>query len=98
MKNLKSRTAARHFVQLIAGTSLAALIAQGAIAQDPAEEADDNVIIVTATKRDANLQDIPFSINAQTADDIQKTGATTLEDLSRNVAGLTIQNLGPGQS
>ncbi len=98
MKNLKSRTAARHFVQLIAGTSLAALIAQGAIAQDAAEEADDNVIIVTATKRDANLQDIPFSINAQTADDIQKTGATTLEDLSRNVAGLTIQNLGPGQS
>ncbi|MGC1468831.1 MAG: TonB-dependent receptor [Sphingorhabdus sp.] len=98
MKNLKSRTAARHFVQLIAGTSLAALIAHGAIAQDAAEEADDNVIIVTATKRDANLQDIPFSINAQTADDIQKTGATTLEDLSRNVAGLTIQNLGPGQS
>lgn len=98
MKNMKSRTAARHFVQLIAGTSLAALIAQGAIAQDAAEEADDNVIIVTATKRDANLQDIPFSINAQTADDIQKTGATTLEDLSRNVAGLTIQNLGPGQS
>lgn len=98
MKNLKSRTSARHFIQLIAGTSLAALIAQGAIAQDAAEEADDNVIIVTATKRDANLQDIPFSINAQTADDIQKTGATTLEDLSRNVAGLTIQNLGPGQS
>lgn len=98
MKNVKGRTAARHFVQLIAGTSLAALIAQGAIAQDAAEEADDNVIIVTATKRDANLQDIPFSINAQTADDIQKTGATTLEDLSRNVAGLTIQNLGPGQS
>jgi len=53
---------------------------------------------VTATKRDANLQDIPFSINAQTADDIEKTGATTLEDLSRNVAGLTVQNLGPGQS
>lgn len=98
MNNLKSRTAARHFIQLIAGTSLAALIAQGAAAQDAAAEADDNVIIVTATKRDANLQDIPFSINAQTADDIQKTGATTLEDLSRNVAGLTIQNLGPGQS
>lgn len=68
-----------------------------------AQEASDNdgnddIIIVTATKRDANLQDIPFSINAQTADDIQKTGAVTLEDLSRNVAGLAVQNLGPGQS
>ncbi|MBK7161517.1 MAG: TonB-dependent receptor [Sphingomonadales bacterium] len=98
MKNLKSRTTARHFIQLVAGTSLSALIAQGAMAQDAEEEADDNVIIVTATKRDANLQDIPFSINAQTAADIQRSGAVTLEDLSRNVAGLAVQNLGPGQS
>src|SRR3546814_2492976 len=39
-----------------------------------------------------------FSINAQTEADIQRAGAVTLEDLSRNVAGLIIQNLGPGQS
>lgn len=95
---INNRQAARRFVQLIAGTSLVALVAQGSVAQDAADETDENVIIVTATKRDANLQDIPFSINAQTADDIDKTGATTLEDLSRNVAGLTVQNLGPGQS
>ncbi|WP_243457232.1 TonB-dependent receptor [Parasphingorhabdus cellanae] len=77
-----------------------AMASQPALAQDSEEaaEADDNIIIVTATKRDANLQDIPFSINAQTAADIQKSGATTLEDISRNVAGLSIQNLGPGQS
>ncbi len=73
------------------------------VAPSWAQEADDadgegNDIIVTATKRNTSLQDIPFSINAQTAADIQKSGATTLEDLSRNVAGLTIQNLGPGQS
>ncbi|HHY49399.1 MAG TPA: TonB-dependent receptor plug domain-containing protein, partial [Alphaproteobacteria bacterium] len=68
------------------------------MAQDAAAEDDGNIIIVTATKRDANLQDIPFSINAQTAEDIQKSGAVTLEDLSRNVAGLSVQNLGPGQS
>lgn len=57
-----------------------------------------NEIVVTATKRNATLQDIPFSINAQTADDIRRAGATTLEDVSRNVAALTVQNLGPGQS
>jgi len=56
------------------------------------------VIIVTATKRDTTIQDVPFSINAQTQEAIRKSGAVTLEDLSRNVAGLTIQNLGPGQS
>ncbi|MEO0880120.1 MAG: TonB-dependent receptor [Pseudomonadota bacterium] len=66
----------------------------GAAAQD---EADD-VIIVTATKREQTLQEVPFSINAQTQEDIQRTGSQNLEDISRNVASLTIQNLGPGQS
>ncbi|MGQ2931393.1 MAG: TonB-dependent receptor plug domain-containing protein, partial [Sphingopyxis sp.] len=86
---------------LLAGLSTLALanFVTPAVAQDAAAEEDDsNIIIVTATKRDANLQDIPFSINAQTAADIQRSGAVTLEDLSRNVAGLSVQNLGPGQS
>ena len=85
---------------LLAGMSAISLvIAAPASAQNNAdEEASGNDIIVTATKRDQSLQNIPFSINAQTADMIEKTGATTLEDLSRNVAGLAIQNLGPGQS
>ncbi|MEG3087782.1 TonB-dependent receptor [Sphingomonas sp. PB4P5] len=55
-------------------------------------------IIVTATKRATTIQDVPFSINAQTEQDITRANAGTLEDLSRNVAGLSIQNLGPGQS
>jgi outer membrane receptor protein involved in Fe transport len=86
---------------LLAGLSTLALVpvATPALAQAAgAAEDDSNIIIVTATKRDANLQDIPFSINAQTAEDIRKSGAVTLEDLSRNVAGLSVQNLGPGQS
>ena len=80
-------------------SALAFALAMPAFAQEAAEEvAEGNEIIVTATKRDQSLQDIPFAINAQTADMIEKTGATTLEDISRNVAGLAIQNLGPGQS
>lgn len=63
-----------------------------------AQTADDDVIIVTATKREQTLQEVPFSINAQTQGDIQRTGSQNLEDISRNVAALTIQNLGPGQS
>lgn len=83
---------------LLAGFSTVALVVTtSATAQSTAQD-DSNIIIVTATKRDANLQDIPFSINAQTAEDIRKSGAVTLEDLSRNVAGLSVQNLGPGQS
>ena len=89
---------------ILLASAAAMLCSNPALAQDTAaatpeaDEYDGNVIIVSATKRDTTLQDVPFSINAQTQEDIQRSGAVTLEDLSRNVAGLTIQNLGPGQS
>jgi len=71
-------------------------------ANPPANQAaapqDQSEIIVTATKRASRVQDVPFSINAQTQADIQRANAQTIEDISRNVAGLTVQNLGPGQS
>src|SRR5258706_4479294 len=78
----------------------AANIASAQEAQQPPKvDADVRArIVVTATKRETSLRDVPFSINAQTEEDIRRSGAVTLEDLSRNVAGLAIQNLGPGQS
>jgi iron complex outermembrane receptor protein len=68
---------------------------------DPTPDADETSlgeIVVTATKRASRVQDVPFSINAQTQEDIQRANAGTIEDISRNVAGLQVQNLGPGQS
>jgi iron complex outermembrane recepter protein len=59
---------------------------------------NEEEILVTATKRSSRVQDVPFSINAQTQKDIQRANANTVEDISRNVAGLAVQNLGPGQS
>src|SRR5690242_14245604 len=67
-------------------------------AATPDDATQGDVIIVTATKRASTVQDVPFSINAQTQEDIQRANANTIEDISRNVAGLTVQNLGPGQS
>ena len=61
-------------------------------------QADIEEITVTATKRESTIQDVPFSINVMTQEDIQRSGATDFEELSRNIAGLTVQNLGPGQS
>ena len=61
-------------------------------------QADIEEITVTATKRESTIQDVPFSINVMTQEDIQRSGATNFEELSRNIAGLTVQNLGPGQS
>ncbi len=93
--------------RLLTGVAFAGLIAASSPAMSQtgggqgtgAQEAERNdEIIVTATRRASTVQDVPFSINAQSEADIQRSGATTIEDLSRNVAGLTVQNLGPGQS
>ena len=77
----------------------AAAWAQDATAQPQPQaqqqQQQDEEIIVTATHRSQSLHEVPFSVNAQTADDIARTGATNLEEVSRNVAGLTIQNPGP---
>jgi iron complex outermembrane receptor protein len=85
---------------LIAATAFAAPAwAQAdAPAAAAADEDDENTIVVTASKREQTLLEVPFSINAQTEADIERSGAGNLEDLSRNVAGLAVQNLGPGQS
>ncbi len=81
--------------RLLAGFVAITLLSGGsALAQDETIEE----VVVTATKREARIQDIPFSINVQTEEDIRRLGATDLEELSRNIAGLAIQNLGPGQS
>jgi outer membrane receptor protein involved in Fe transport len=70
----------------------------GTEADEANAEQEDADIVVTASLREERLIEVPFSVNAQTEQDIQRSGAVTLEDISRNVAGLAVQNLGPGQS
>ena len=90
----------RHTVLLAAAATSAIVLAVGrpARAQEATPAPAEGEIIVTATKRAQSILDVPFSVNAQTAADIERTGSTNLEELSRSVAGLAVQNLGPGQS
>lgn len=55
-------------------------------------------MVVTARKRAETVQEIPQSVVAPTESELRDRGATTLEDVAQNVAGFTVQNLGPGQS
>jgi len=79
-------------------SSMTALMSTGGAVYAQDNDGTLEEVIVTATKRASTIQDVPFSINAQTQKDIERSGVTNLEELSRNVAGLTVQNLGPGQS
>ena len=55
-------------------------------------------MVVTARKREETVQEIPESVAAPTESELRDRGAETLEDVATNVAGFTVQNLGPGQS
>jgi iron complex outermembrane recepter protein len=55
-------------------------------------------IVVTAQKRVGSVQDTPFSVSATSQQQIRDSGAQNITDFARNVAGLTIADLGPGQS
>jgi iron complex outermembrane receptor protein len=63
-----------------------------------AQEAALQEVIVTAQKRTQNLQDVPFSVSATSQAQIVNSGAQDIVDLARNIAGLSIADLGPGQS
>lgn len=55
-------------------------------------------MVVTARKREESPQEVPMSIVAPSEQQLRDRGAETIEDIAANVAGFTVQNLGPGQS
>src|SRR5687768_15191485 len=58
----------------------------------------EETMVVTARKREETVQEIPVSVAAPSEQELRDLGAQTIEDVSANVAGFTVQNLGPGQS
>ena len=55
-------------------------------------------VTVTALKRESSMLDVPFSIAAPTEQVLRDRGVEDIEGVAANVAGFTVQNLGPGQS
>jgi iron complex outermembrane receptor protein len=55
-------------------------------------------ITVTSMKREATVHDTPVSVAAPSEEELRARGVDDLEGVARNVAGFSVQNLGPGQS
>lgn len=55
-------------------------------------------VTVTAMKREETILNTPLSIAAPTEEVMRERGIQNIEDIAANVAGFTVQNLGPGQS
>jgi iron complex outermembrane receptor protein len=62
------------------------------------EPRGEEEVTVTAMLREQSLSDVPFSIAAPTEGELRARGADDIQGVAANVAGFTVQNLGPGQS
>jgi outer membrane receptor protein involved in Fe transport len=62
----------------------------------PAEEADE--IVVTAQYRAQDIQDVPLSVTAFEAEELQARGVDDFVDYARSVPGLSFNNRGPNRS
>ncbi len=81
---------------VLAGVSLFALATPGlAIAQsdapaDAESATEDGPIIVTARRKDEDLQDVPLSVQAVTGNQLQRLEIRNFQDLSATVPGLQL--------
>ena len=83
---------------LLAGVAVAMLIPATAWAQDETEStADDDLIIVNATKQGTTLQEASLSVSAVSADDLQAANITEITGLNGTVPGLVVAKSGGGE-
>jgi len=75
------------------------LTAGGTLSADVTLEAELlTEVTVTAMKREQTVGDVPFSVAAPTEEVMRARGIENIEGIAANVAGFSVQNLGPGQS
>jgi iron complex outermembrane receptor protein len=95
MHILRSANRRRLTGALFATTALA--VATPAFAQDTATE-EGPVIIVTAQKREENLQDVPSSVTALGNEKLDQLQVSDLQDVVKFLPSVTIQTSSPGFS
>jgi iron complex outermembrane receptor protein len=82
-------------ISLAVAAALAAAPPQ-APAADAADTSYLQEIVVTARKRQENLQDVPLSIDVFTKKDMQNLGITRFEDYAEKVPSISFISEGPG--
>lgn len=82
--------AATMIVALFGGTSTVVAQGQGGAAQQTNARPVLDEIIVTAQKRDQDIQDVPISVQAMSGEFIQEFNVERLDDLSQYVPNLVV--------
>ena len=96
--NLLSVKNGMYAMQPLAAAVVAALNPGTAAAQDEVDELRVEEIIVTATRREMNMQDVGQSITAISTDDIAKMSIQSMEDIVRALPGVSLSTALPGRN
>ncbi len=86
----------------VAAALASAALPQGAAFAADATDASSNSssglqeVVVTARKREENLQDVPLSIDVFTKKDLQNLAITSFEDFAQKTPSITFVSTGPG--
>ncbi len=96
---------------LLAGSCLALLTPNAAFAQDEtpsspgqpqpvadAAQGEEEVLVVTARRREESLQDVPGAISAMSGDTIEQRGFTNVREVASQIPGLNINSDGSGRA
>src|SRR5580700_7386413 len=83
---------------ILGGTSFAAPAAEPATASSEAGTGALEEITVTAQRRTENMQDVPISMQALTAQTLQQLNVATLDDYIKYLPNVTTASNGPGQN
>jgi iron complex outermembrane recepter protein len=100
--SLRGLSGAPSRVGLAVAAALAAAAAPRAPAAEMAAAADTSSggtlleVVVTARKREENLQDVPVSIDVFTKKDIQNLGIVQFDDYAAKVPSISFISVGPG--
>jgi len=80
-------------LSLAVAAAITPVLASTALAQNPQLEE----VVVTATKRAENLQDVPISVNALTGDAMRSQNILTFDDYVEFLPNVVSAGIGPGQ-
>ena len=84
------------FEYLTADTIRIATAAAAARSPPTVAESESREIIVTASRREESIQDVPITIQAVSGVQLTELGVSTFNDLQKYTANVTYSGLGPG--
>src|SRR5580698_254726 len=95
--SMKSNSPLSYAIAALVGGSSSNLASAAAAADPNADSEGIQEIVVTAQRRTENMQEVPITIQALTAETLTQLNVSTFDDFVKYLPNVTAANNGPGQ-